>query len=254
MIHLVTFHDENMTRAAELCESTAMNHGVNQTKVWSKAEFEQLSVCRENERVFQQPKDVRRAWGWWAWKPAIILEALNSEPVQADDIVIYADAGIEFINNVRYITDRMHHDVFLFGNNFEHAHWCKRDVIDTIQPYEEWDRYGKQAQASVVFVRKSILSFRFVGEWLDWCLYDKGRLVDDSPSVASNHPEFQEHRHDQAILTTMAHRRHVRLHYWPAIYNDGAFVYEKQKQYETDTYPAIFHHHRKRNHEFNKAA
>jgi hypothetical protein len=79
-------------------------------------------------------------------------------------------------------------------------------------------------------------------------------LIDDSPSVFPNHPEFREHRHDQAILTTLAYREGIKLHYWPASYNDGAFIYEKLPEYAQDNYPIMFNHHRKRNHEFESAA
>jgi hypothetical protein len=109
----------------------------------------------------------------------------------------------------------------------------------------------KQCQASVIFFRVSDYSRKFVAEWLKWCLFEGGRLIDDSPSRAPNHPEFREHRHDQAILTTMAYRDGLTLHYWPASYNDGAFVYEKLPEYAGDDYPSpLFSHHRKRNHEW----
>jgi hypothetical protein len=215
----------------------------------------------------------QRGVGFWAWKPFIINDVLSKRgsmwdmPCHDGDILIYADAGVEFINNVNYIIDRMDQDIFLFGNNYEHAHWCKRDVIDAVWPLPtlemaEWSNshqtfpwafYGKQVQASVIFFRVSDYARKFVKEWLDWCLFEGGRLIDDSPSRAPNHPEFRENRHDQAILTTMAYREGIKLHYWPAMYNDGAFTYEKLPEY-TDDYPILFHHHRRRNHEWSSAA
>lgn len=173
----------------------------------------------------------------------------------------------------------MDQDIFLFGNNWEHAHWCKRDVIDEIVPlnywmkhwperYRQkgyalavtedgrvgWENFGKQVQASVIFFRVSDYTRKFVKEWLDWCLFEGGRLIDDSPSRTPNHPEFREHRHDQAILTTLAYREGIKLHYWPASYNDGAFSYEKLPEYASDDYPILFNHHRKRNHEWEQVA
>ena len=62
------------------------------------------------------------------------------------------------------------------------------------------------------------------------------------------YPSFQEHRHDQALLTAVAQKYNLRLHWWPAVYNDGAFTYDKGTY--TDSYPPIFHHHRKRNDEW----
>jgi hypothetical protein len=130
-----------------------------------------------------------------------------------------------------------------------------------------WERFGKQCQASVIFFRVSDYSRQFVAEWLKWCLHrnrystictDEWRyLIDDSPSIAPNHPEFRENRHDQAILTTLAYREGIKLHWWPSVYNKGGspeFVYEKLPEYAGDTYPVLFSHHRKRNHEWSEAA
>lgn len=243
-IHLITFASENFSISANLCVRTARFHGVTSA-----------AICKPKEEI------TPRGYGFWRWKPAIIRALLfNCEAftlLENDDILIYADAGIEFVNNVHYIIERMDQDIFLFGNMWEHAHWCKRDVIDEIWPLESklytppgcgWQAFGKQVQASVIFFRVSDFTRTFVDEWLKWSLFEDGRLIDDSPSRMPNHPEFQEHRHDQAILTTLAYREGLKLHWWPAEYNDGAFAYEKG--IFTDNYPVIFHHHRKRNNDW----
>lgn len=250
MIHLVTFSDESMGRSRSLCVDSAMNHGVDGI-TWAFA---------------ARPSDIAagRGLGFWAWKPRIILDFLTDKTgglahPDDGDILIYSDAGVEFINNVNYIIDRMDQDIFLFGNQWEHAHWCKRDVIEYVWPRwgkvsaVDWGYFGKQVQASVIFFRVSDYTRKFVKEWLDWCLFEGGRLIDDSPSRTPNHPEFREHRHDQAILTTMAYRDGLKLHWWPASYNDGAFTYERG-DYPDEGYPVLFNHHRKRNHEWKQVA
>lgn len=276
--HLVTFSADNMLRSRELCVSSAKVNGVSIAHEYDPRDTDHL--------IRQHGIDPdARGCGYWAWKPAIILETMNrigridtAFSLPGNNVIVYADAGIELINNANYIIDRMDQDIFLFGNNWEHAYWCKRDVVDEVwelPAYDDayldysplhksalirdedgglsWDNFGKQVQASVIFFRVSDYSRKFVKEWLDWCLFEGGRLIDDSPSLAPNHPEFREHRHDQAILTTMAYREGLRLHYWPAVYNkDGApeFVYEKLPEHASDDYPILFSHHRKRNNEW----
>lgn len=318
MIHLVTFSDDQMSRSRRLCIESALKHGVD--SIAGPHYFDPALETRDgftlewlkSQRIFQQMGVdwwTQRGIGYWLWKPYIISLLLSSQladPVtgwrgslEDGTCIVYADAGVEFIDNIRYIIDRVDQDVFLFGNNWEHAHWCKRDVVDAVWPsnlieartllsakpvarrvmssleaaYEEatWARFGKQAQASVIVIRVSEWSRKFVAEWLHWCLTRKGHrgpcsecdavspnavgyLIDDSPSLVMNHPEFREHRHDQAILTTLAYREGVKLHYWPAMYNDGAFVYEKLPEYAGDDYPVLFHHHRRRDHEWTSAA
>lgn len=261
MIHLVTFHDAHMTQSARLCTESAERHGASECWIWTPDSVSQLPVAKGNPEVFTQPTNPARAWSHWAFKPAIILDQLNTvNRISPARYLIYADAGVEFINNVKHIIDRMDQDVFLFGNNWWHAHWCKRDVIDAVWPPDSlpprdgWGSFGKQVQASVTFFRVSDYSRAFVAEWLKWCLFEGGRLIDDSPSRLPNHPEFREHRHDQAILTTLAYREGIKLHYWPAMYNDGAFVYEKLPEYAGDDYPILFHHHRRRDRDWGEAA
>lgn len=299
-VSLVTFSDESMSRAAEMCFKSAKLNGVEVGRVFTdddiRSWFPTRDIVAQNRLLFDSP----RGCGYWAWKP-LIIDALLRLGTKDSDLLIYSDAGIEFIAPLSHIIERTDQDIFLFGNNWEHAHWCKRDVIDEVWPDppvdhtpEErrsallslqsrakggdagaalvlqtidtvlsgdstvarnvpWLKYGKQVQASVIFFRVSDYTRAFVAEWLKWCLFEGGRLIDDSPSRSPNHPEFQEHRHDQAILTTMAYREGIRLHYWPAVYNKGGspeFVYEKLPEYAGDSYPCLFSHHRKRNHEW----
>jgi hypothetical protein len=265
-----------MSKSLDLCYESAWRNGVPRHNLhdWT---FERLCDLLLMEL---RPAEywTNRGIGFWTWKPYLIEREMRK--LQDGDILIYADAGVEFINNVNHIIDRMDQDIFLFGNNWEHAHWCKRDIVEAIWPPEYWQcqkcatdesgmcdeheynrtcwsRFGKQCQASVIFFRVSDYSKQFVAEWLKWCLFEGGRLIDDSPSRAPNHPEFRENRHDQAILTTMAYREGIKLHYWPSVYNRGGspeFVYEKLPEYAGDDYPILFNHHRRRNHEWESVA
>lgn len=256
---LVTFADESMSRSAELCVDSVRNQNVAWAMTYNPAQVDLLAFPLPVLRnLMKQPRGI----GYWAWKPFIIDFTLKN--LKDGDILIYADAGIEFIDNVNYIIDRMDQDIFLFGNQWEHAHWCKRDIVEVVWPItfrgrrieagdSTWNDFGKQVQASVIFFRVSDYTRKFVKEWLDWCLFEGGRLIDDSPSRLPNHPEFQENRHDQAILTTLAYREGIKLHAWPASYNDGAFIYERG-DYPDEGYPVMFNHHRKRNHEWEAAA
>jgi len=269
-VHLVTFSDESMSRAADLCVESAKRNGVDLAIATRWAAIRNSWAYHD---VNQPLASAPRGPAFWSWKPFVIAETIKL--CGENDTLIYADAGVEFINNVSRIIERMDQDVFLFGNNWEHAHWCKRDVIEAVwlcAPRDvpwfgsdgsegvwenvdvTWTRFRKQCQASVIFFRVSDYSRQFVKEWLDWCLFEGGRLIDDSPSRTPNHPEFQEHRHDQAILTTLAYREGIKLHWWPASYNDGAFTYERIAEYAHDDYPILFNHHRRRNHEFQENA
>lgn len=241
MIHLVTYSDLNMTIAGKLCEMSARKHGVDAVWYWRDYGLKATEFYRQNKAILNHPRA-----GYWLWKPYIVLETMINQ-CKDGDTLIYADVGVEFIDNVRYIIDRMDNDLFVFGNMWQHAHWCKADVMKAILPDKPIASYGKQVQASVIYFKVNERSRQFVTEWLKWCLVPG--LIDDSESISPNHPEFREHRHDQSILTTLCYRDNIPFHWWPAMYNAGNFQYEKTG-YDSDTYPVLFHHHRRRDSEF----
>lgn len=266
MIHLVTFASDDMSRSAELCVKSGLAQGIDDAWVWTTQGLKGTPLYWPNVDLLSQP----RGCGYWAWKPFIIYDAITKLDGSAD-CVVYADAGVEFIEPVQTVIDRMDQDIFLFGNEHEHAHWCKADIVaeimpewwymgipfkqangDTIKSLSPWAAFGKQSQASVIFFRVNDYTRAFVKEWLDWCLFEGGRLIDDSPSRTPNHPEFKENRHDQAILTTLAYREGIKLHHWYVTYDEWT---PGKSPYYPDEFPRpLFRHHRKRNHQWSAAA
>lgn len=245
MIHLITYATENMSKAAELCVQSALKNGVSGF-VFNHSEYSIDGYFKEfNVDIFKQ----KRGAGYWLWKPYLINKALHF--VKDGDILIYSDAGVEFINSVHHIIEKMDEDIFFFGNNWNHVDWCKMDVMRAINGVNsEFHYYGqqKQVQASVIFFKVNDNTRRFVKEWLLWCQMPD--FIDDSPSKQGEYVGFQEHRHDQAILTCLQIKYGFLKHWWPASYSNGAFTYDKIAEYSNDNYPIIFNHHRKRNNEW----
>ena len=249
MIHLITYCSDNMTKAAELCKMSAMNNGATVSICHTKDDIDKDFYLSNRTTLRQQRGD-----GYWLWKPYFINRWMLIVP--DGNYIVYSDAGVEFVNDISHIIEKMDEDIFFFGNNYNHADWCKRDVVDTILPGYEIDRPDytrsffdlKQIQASVIFFKVNQRTREFVKEWLLYC--QMPGFVDDSPSKLPNYPTFAEHRHDQAVLTCLQIKHGYKLHWWPAQYNGGAFVYDKIAQYRDDKYPVIFHHHRKRNNEW----
>jgi hypothetical protein len=236
MIRHITFCTPNMSIAAEKCSHSAMAYGCDETNIFTP-ELIDDTFWAFNQEIFTQD----RGYGYWLWKPYFIY--LNLLQMKEGDTLFYTDAGVEFVNQVDKVLSHMDSDVFLFGNNYEHDHWCKSTVNYNINGILRLEK--KQAQASAMIFNNCLETRMFVKDWLMWC--QMSFMIDDSESWG-NHPEFQEHRHDQAILTCLAVKNLIKLHWWPAMYNGGQFVYDKGTY--TDTYPVIFHHHRKRDHEW----
>jgi len=240
-IRLITFTDYKMTRAADVCRRSALQNNIDEVKVYTPED-----IHKSYKEKYSDILDKPRGAGYWLWKPYFIYQELFNKNVADGDILVYCDAGVEIVNNIRHIIDRMDQDIFLFANTYNHYHWCKMDVIKAIVKKGVQEKITNQVQASVIVMKVSDASREFVKEWARWC--EKPGFITDEPSSIPNHPEFKEHRHDQAILTCVAYQAGIKLHWWPAMYNAGIFTYE-HNGYD-DSYPVIFHHHRIRDDQF----
>lgn len=237
----VTYSDERMTKSAQRCVMSMKECGVNETRKWG---FNSLSVefYENNEAVLSK----ERGAGYWLWKPYVINKFFGW--AKDGDILIYSDAGVEFIAPVSHITGKMDEDIFFFSNGHDHVKWCKTDVIHGINhsethSQEDWLEYQKhkQVQASVIFFKVNDNTRKFVKEWLLWC--QMPGFIDDSPSKEENYPSFREHRHDQAVICCLQIKYGYKLHWWST-------QYSQHIRMEGDNYPVMFNHHRMRNEEY----
>jgi hypothetical protein len=254
MTHLVTFSDDKMTRSKELCVNSAQKHGVD--KIYPQ----NPDTISSEFRLFNPVLNEERGAGYWLWKPYFIYKSMFH--CEEGDILIYADAGVEFVDSVKHIVDRMNQDIFFFTNGHKHVEWCKSMVFFAINGEEmysqpdEYQRYpcdhgvnggyknATQVQASVIFFRVNQKTKDFVKQWLMYC--QMPGFIDDSPSKQANFSTFAEHRHDQSILTCLQIKHGYKLHFWPTNYSEHI----RHTAQPEDNYPTLFNHHRKRNDEW----
>lgn len=242
MIRFVTYSADNMTTSKERACATARQQGAD---VIYPHNTDMIShEFRQNNR---ETLAAKKGAGFWLWKPYVINEAVHH--CEDGDILIYGDAGVEFIAPFQHIIDVMDQDIFLFSNGHKHVEWCKMDVMKAINGYfighsEQWmgvNPATEQVQASVIFLRVNAFTRNFIKEWLLWC--QMPGMIDDTPSVMPNVPTFAEHRYDQAILTCLQIKYGIKQHWWA-----DQMWYESQRyRWPNDKYPSMFRHHRKRN-------
>lgn len=233
----INFASANMTISQELCKKSALQNGCSNFITYNPGDIDEVFFLM-NAAIFNQP----RGYGYWLWKPYILLHKMMAS--NEGEIIVYLDSGVEVVNSLNYIKDRMQGDIWLFGNEHRHTDWCKGDVLHKMlksDDFEGWDE--RQVQASVIFVKNTPFARNFVKEWLLWC--QMPNFIDDSPSISPNVASFKEHRHDQAILTNLAIRYNIPLHWWPTQYGHSI-----KHHYPKDNYPQLFNHHRKRNDEW----
>lgn len=245
MIYGITYSDDKMTISAEKCRLSMLKHGIGEAIAYSPSNIDQF-FYKNNREILS----AERGCGYWIWKAYFINHRMSS--LNDGDILIYSDAGVEFVNNVHHIIDRMDEDVFFFTNGWPNLEWCKGDVLRSILPdwwVDENDEFVphidyKQVQASVIFFKVNQKTKDFAKEWLLYC--QMPGFIDDSPSKLPNYPTFADHRHDQAILTCLQIKYGYKLHFWSTSYSDHI----RHTAQPTDDYPVLFNHHRKRNNEW----
>ena len=236
MIVLVNYANELMSISQEKLRESSLKYGVDKVIEYKGQKDLGSEFVQFNSEVFSK----ERGDGYWLWKPYIIYKAMLE--LSEGDILIYSDCGQYFIDDVGHIIRSMDEDIFFFSNGHQHVHWCKGDVIKGI--LGECKDECQQVQASVIFFKVNQKTKEFVREWLLWS--QMPGFIDDSPSKEPNHPEFAEHRHDQAILTCLQIKYGYKLHWWA----DGNWYLSQRHKWPGDHYPPIFHHHRKRNNEW----
>lgn len=204
--HFVTFGSATYAKTLERIKYAAYAMGC----------FDSINVYKEedldsNFRVKHGKfiQDNRRGYGYWIWKPQVILQTMKS--VRLGEYIVYADAGCDFkctpatINRFREYIDNTN-DILVFHLDDKPEYcWTKMDTICQV--------HGKQVHvelltspqiiATVIFFKNTEWSQQFVQEWLDICSRDNYRYITDEASSLPNIMGFREHRHDQSIFSLL---------------------------------------------------
>jgi len=234
-IHLVSFADSRLDVAARRFKRQAKRFGQFSTvKVYSEHSLDEDFMQNYRERV---NPDVR-GFGYWLWKPKIILDRLKELP--EGNILFYADIGFHL--NFRGKT-RFEDWVDLLSSSLEplllfqafppsepfswdgralpelaDVYWCKRDLINFLGMDDDPALLQPTIGAGLIGIRNTPAALDFITLWFS-IMAQNPNLVDDSPSLLPNCSSFREHRHDQAVLSLLAkkHETGVRLstfEYW----------------------------------------
>lgn len=182
-----------------------------------------------------------RGYGYWSWKPEVMLMALDR--IQDGDCLLYIDAGCH-LNNLgkqrlleyfkileqeeigivafKAIQPTEDNSSLVYDGRklFDQPNyrWIKGDLFDYFGVKDNPSVVNDQAiGATVIFVRKCDRAIRIIREWQQ-IIWNHFNLLDDTPSVSANLAGFIEHRHDQAIWTLVCLKYRVKTlsayEYW----------------------------------------
>jgi glycosyltransferase involved in cell wall biosynthesis len=237
-VYVCTFCTEEYAGSAEALRYSALKcAGVDGAFVFSE---------RDVRPFFDEYPELltpgSRGYGWFAWKPYCVLQALAR--TRPGDVVVYCDAAIILEKPLDYYVAQTDH-VLLFRlgewcrNDYTNGRWTKRDTFAFMDRTSDEVRAAIQVNAAVQVYRNTPEAVAFAREWLRWC---SERKVIDSAQVLQNPEPFAEHRWDQSILSILAvGHAHVKVARDPTQYGvaDPTLLGDEPDE------PAI-NHHRKR--------
>lgn len=186
-----------------------------------KAQAEQMyffdEICMYNEDdldsdFYEHFKNIfiekHRGFGYWVWKPQVILQTLRK--MREGDILLYADAGchlnpygIKRLAEYFEMANKNETGCLAFSMLwYTEKQWTKGDLFDYFDVRNKPEIYPHQIAATALLVKKADKSVKIIERWLK-VFYDNFNLVDDTPSLSPNFPEFVENRHDQSIWSIL---------------------------------------------------
>jgi hypothetical protein len=177
--------------------------------------YTEENLDKDFREFFKVILRLRRGFGYWVWKPRIILQTL--EKLNDGDLLQYTDAGchlnpkgLERLNEYFELVKESETGLLAFEMPwYTEKQWTKGDLFDYFGVRNDPCIYPGQIAATVLFIKKCEKSIEIIQKWMH-VFYDNFALADDTPSVSPNFPEFVENRHDQSILSLLVKLNHVQ--------------------------------------------
>ncbi len=207
-VHFVTYGDDNFKSSRARIVTEAGTTGWFVTRRYYTPD-DIGDLFREHGHFI---KNHERGGGFWIWKPYIILARLTEHDVQPGEYIVYADAGCSispasiecFAANMKLLSSSRS-DFLRWSAGLPERHWTKKDLLHCFGANPEHP-HPDQLLSGLIVLRKTKQSIRAVAEWYRIAISDNYHLIDDSPSMAEEDPEFRQHRHDQSIFSLIGKR------------------------------------------------
>ena len=163
----------------------------------------------------------KRGGGYWAWKPAIIWETLQKFGDGA--LIIYADAGCSVFESEDWnyyfgLLKEYNTICFEYKDNMPEweiygqtstkiKYWSKKSALNYFREVLKDDHYEEKYNkilAGLIFCKGK--NNQFIKGWLDLVINHPELIMDPTEKeLETENPELAFHKHDQAIITPLAH-------------------------------------------------
>ncbi len=183
----------------------------------------------------QDPARKPRGFGWFCWKPFIIMHALEHY-CEPGDIVMYTDGDTYPIHDFRMLYDecaKIGGTMLFNAYGCNHANWCKEDCHIVMGDWPEFRGNKDHGVARFMLFQKGRWNVQqFLMEWLVYAINPLATTFDHS-RLMMERLELHEHRTEQAIMTNLAYK------YGHKLYREACQNAATQPQ-DQELYPQLF--------------
>ncbi|WP_041177601.1 hypothetical protein, partial [Brachyspira intermedia] len=166
-----------------------------------------LPTDKKFEDNFYHKLKAKYRYGYWVWKPFIILNEMIK--INEEDIIIYMDIGCNINDSgikrlYEYLDIVIEYDNLCFELEFLEKCWTKGDLFNYFNKINDKSvTDSKQRCATGLILKKTEKNVSFLKEWLD-VFYNDFSLIDDTKSHIHNLDGFIENRHDQSAFSILS--------------------------------------------------
>lgn len=212
---VVTFGTAEFSWAIETQRRRSLKFGAHRHIAYGIESAPVLDARSENAWAATDP----RGYGLWIWKPYVLLDAIGL--CGANDYVIYLDAGIAPINQMRpWFEQLRRRPINLFAPVPPRPlrQWAKRNCFVNMEADAPGFHNTAVLSAGIQAYRNVPESREFLVE-LKSLMRNPALLADDrDPGETAEDEDFIAHRHDQSILTLIAALRGCTVYREPSQY------------------------------------
>lgn len=192
-------------------------------------------LVKGNQWLIKHPH--RRGLNWYAWKPLIVIDAMDRFAKEGD-VIMYNDADSVPIKPFSHLFEECRNSaygVMLYrASGWKAYQWTKIDMrvcMATDTEYYHDRNHDAGVSRFCLFEAGRYTAKQFLWEWLTYLVNPRCNTFD--PSVLGEEKEgFQQHRTDQAIMQDLALKYGIPLH--PELdYEQGLFDQQNPRPVET---------------------
>lgn len=212
-LHLTYFGDSNFSIGKNRIKKQAENFEVFESiQEFGESDLEDNLFWEQYAKPMMNPRVgmPRRYYGYYACKPYFILKALENIP--ENDVLLYVDSGCELNKNgleklQQYYEECLETEGVFFTLDLPEIQWTKMDTYRHIVGDSDEYLMTRQVISGIFFLKNTSMIRELVQKWIDVCVENGGKYLDDSPSTLSNDDIFRENRHDQSIWSLLLKKK-----------------------------------------------